>query len=280
MSDTIRVLLVDDEEQFVVNMARILGFRGLKVSYALNGADALGMMERGIEFDVVVLDVKMPGMDGITVLGEIKRRAPETEVIMLTGHATLSSGTEAMRRGAFDYLMKPCDTEDLVEKIKEAHETEVMKRHPVLWPRKMVRDIPLHALEGLHPDDSLDRAVEMLKRKPGRPVFERVFILDREDRVLGVVWRRDLLDQGKETQKKDDVTWDELLKHPEWLPPRNLGEIMTHNPPSTQSNALLTDAAGQMFVNNIRRLPVIRAGRTIGIIHMQDVFQYLDGEME
>ena len=124
MGEKIRVLLVDDEQRFVKNLTRILKGRGFDASQALNGREALDMVKKGASFDVVVLDVKMPGMDGIVTLEEIKKWAPDTEVIMLTGHATLSSGTEAMKKGAFDYIMKPCDIEELCEKIREAQEAE------------------------------------------------------------------------------------------------------------------------------------------------------------
>ena len=151
MTSKIRVLLVDDEEQFVKNMARILKFRGFEVTTALSGHQALDAVKYAGGFDVVVLDIKMPGMDGVETLGQIKKWAPDTEVIMLTGHASLSSGTQALTLGAYDYLMKPCDVEDLVEKIREAHEAESMKRHPVLWPRKLVREITLHPDQGTGP---------------------------------------------------------------------------------------------------------------------------------
>lgn len=142
MNNSIRVLLVDDEERFVLNLARLLEFRGFKVSTALDGFKALEALEKKDEgFDVVVLDVKMPGMDGITTLGKIKKKFPDIEVIMLTGHATLESGLQCIREGAFDYLMKPCDIEDITKKIKEACEVERIKSRPMLWPRNPVKEI-------------------------------------------------------------------------------------------------------------------------------------------
>lgn len=279
MTEKIRVLLVDDEEQFVVNLARLLKTRGFDVAQALSGHAALDCVKYGGGFDVVVLDVKMPGMDGIATLAEIKKWAPDTEVIMLTGHATLTSGTEAMRKGAYDYLMKPCDIEYLVEKIMEAHEEEVIKRHPVLWPRKMVRDIPLHRYVGLLPDDPLVKALEMMSREPGESNIKEVYVIAPEDRLLGVVTRQDLIKQAQRSREVS-VTWTTLLENPHWLPDKSLSEIMKPDPVTTQSNALLTDAANQMFMHNVRRLPVIRAGKIIGIIKMQDIFQHLDGEIE
>lgn len=87
---------------------------------AFNGQEALEKLDKNRNLDVVILDVKMPGMDGIETLGKIKKSYPLTEVIMLTGHATVESAIEGMKSGAFDYLMKPCDLELLMVKVEEA----------------------------------------------------------------------------------------------------------------------------------------------------------------
>lgn len=117
----IRVLLVDDEEQFVQTLAERLEMRDYDVTTSLSGEDALEKV-KGYNFDVVVLDVLMPGVDGIETLREIKTLKPLTEVIMLTGHATVETAIEGMKLGAYDYLIKPCETEELVTKIDKAHE--------------------------------------------------------------------------------------------------------------------------------------------------------------
>lgn len=280
MKKDIRVLLVDDEKQFVGNMKKILTARGFDATGAFSGRDAVDAIKYGGGFDVVVLDLKMPGMDGIETLGEIKKWAPDTEVIMLTGHVTLSSGTEAMRRGAYDFLMKPCDIEDLIEKICEAHETESIRRHPVLWPRKMVREIPLQDFMKLDAHDPIQRAVELMSRQSGEPAVEEIYVLDPEGRILGVVSKRDLLNVAQRAHNDHTITWPELLGNSRLLPSTTMGKIMRQDPITTQSNAFLTDAANQMFMNNVRCLPVIRAGKMIGMVRMQDIFQYLDSEIE
>ncbi len=114
------VLLVDDEEPFVEAMTKRLTKRNLRVIMAFSGPDALEKLEKNQSLDVVILDVKMPGMDGIAVLKEIKKAHPLVEVIMLTGHATVESAIEGMKSGAFDYLMKPCDLEQLMLKVELA----------------------------------------------------------------------------------------------------------------------------------------------------------------
>jgi len=114
------ILLVDDEVPFVEAMTRRLKKRNLTVLSAFSGGEALEKLAGDASIDVVVLDVKMPGMDGIETLREIKKRHPLTEVVMLTGHATVETAIDGMKLGAFDYLMKPCDMDELLAKVAEA----------------------------------------------------------------------------------------------------------------------------------------------------------------
>jgi DNA-binding NtrC family response regulator len=116
-----RVLLVDDEEQFVEVLGQRLQGRGFKVDTAFNGDDAIEFINAH-DVDVVVLDVLMPGRDGLETLREIKRIKPIIEVIMLTGHGTVDTAIQGMKLAAYDYLMKPTDTAELVEKIAKAHQ--------------------------------------------------------------------------------------------------------------------------------------------------------------
>jgi two-component system, OmpR family, response regulator CpxR len=117
---TVKVLLIDDEPQFVEVLAERLVARGFNVQTALTGDEGLAKLQEQ-EADVVILDVQMPGRDGVETLREIKRIKPLIEVIMLTGHATIESGIQGLKLGAYDYLMKPTDTEDLVAKILRAY---------------------------------------------------------------------------------------------------------------------------------------------------------------
>lgn len=119
--DHIKLLLVDDEEDFLDLFAKRFSKKGFIVHGINNGLDALKYLEEH-KVDVVILDVKMPGMDGIEVLKEIKKRYPVTEVIMLTGHGSIESGIQGMSYGAYDYVMKPYDTDDLIKKINEAYD--------------------------------------------------------------------------------------------------------------------------------------------------------------
>jgi DNA-binding NtrC family response regulator len=116
-----KILLVDDEEIFVRNMAKLLNARGYEVTTALSGDAAIRALSEQL-VDVVVLDLKMPGMDGLATLKEMQKLDLFTQVLMLTGHGSIDSALEAMRLGAYDYLTKPCEIDELVLKIEGAWE--------------------------------------------------------------------------------------------------------------------------------------------------------------
>jgi DNA-binding NtrC family response regulator len=140
------VLLVDDEAPFVETMTKRLAKRELKVNTALSGKEALEMLDKHRNTDVVILDVKMPEMDGIETLRQIKKAYPLTEVIMLTGHATVETAIEGMKLGAYDYLMKPCDIEQLMEKVQEA--TKKKRDHEKRIREARVKEaLSVHGLE-------------------------------------------------------------------------------------------------------------------------------------
>jgi DNA-binding NtrC family response regulator len=119
MKDTPRVLVVDDEIGLRDTMFKRLKKRGLEVSTAGSGEEALDILSRD-PFDVIVLDVKMPGIDGIETLKRIKAIQPDYEVIILSGHASLDLARRIVELGGFDYLLKPFDFEDLLVKIEGA----------------------------------------------------------------------------------------------------------------------------------------------------------------
>ena len=118
-TEGIRLLLVDDEQDFTSALKRRLDRRGLKVTVADSGETGLASLAES-PADVVVLDVRMPGMDGLSVLARIKEQWPTVEVVMLTGHASMEVAIRGMELGAFDYLMKPVDFQDLLYKVEDA----------------------------------------------------------------------------------------------------------------------------------------------------------------
>jgi DNA-binding NtrC family response regulator len=122
----IKVLLIDDEIGYVNVLSNRLSKRGFDVGKANSGSEAFKIL-RQRTFDVAILDLKMADMDGIEVLKILKKMAPEMIVIMLTGHGSAEAAHEGIRQGAFDYLTKPCELDELIPKIMEAYE-----KRPVL----------------------------------------------------------------------------------------------------------------------------------------------------
>ena len=124
--DNFKILIVDDENDFRETIIKRLRARKVDIEGADSGPKALEMLDAQ-DFDVIVLDVKMPGMDGIETLREIKLKKPLVEVIMLTGHASVESGIQGMQLGAFDYVMKPVALDELLEKMRQAYERKVIQ---------------------------------------------------------------------------------------------------------------------------------------------------------
>ena len=119
--ETLKLMLVDDEKRYLQTTAKLMEKKGIEVVTAQSGEQALDLL-RTHDVHVVILDIKMPGMDGFKTLRAIKTLYPQVEVIMLTGHATMDSAIEGLQFGAFDYVMKPADIDDIVNKAYEAFE--------------------------------------------------------------------------------------------------------------------------------------------------------------
>lgn len=130
----VRLLIVDDEEEFLVSLTRVLTRRGMLVAKAANSVSALKLLSRQ-PFDVALLDIKMPRIDGIQLFHQIKIRHPLVEVIMLTGHPSVETAFESSRVGAFRYLTKPPDIEELTRSIREAYR---VSRHRTEQEREMI----------------------------------------------------------------------------------------------------------------------------------------------
>jgi DNA-binding NtrC family response regulator len=124
--DKIRLLVVDDEVRFIEALSRRLGLRDFDVTAVTSGKEALRTAERQA-FDVAVLDLKMPEMSGERLLGLLKERDPSVEVIMLTGHGSVDSAVNCTKLGAFHYLEKPCETDELLRVLREAYQRRVEK---------------------------------------------------------------------------------------------------------------------------------------------------------
>jgi DNA-binding NtrC family response regulator len=120
-----KVLVVDDEQEFLDTLAERMRNRGMDVSTTTSATDALKKAEEE-SYDAIVLDLMMPEMDGLEVLKALKKKKPELQIVLLTGHATLAKGIEAMKLGAIDFIEKPADLKVLIEKIKEAKAQKIV----------------------------------------------------------------------------------------------------------------------------------------------------------
>ncbi len=127
MSSKPRVLIVDDEERYRTTLRKLLTVREIEAKDVGSAMEAFSELAQG-SYDVILLDVKMPEIDGIEALGRIKRDYPSVEVIILTGHASVDAAVEIMKLGGYEYLLKPCPIDELAGKIESA------------WERKMARD--------------------------------------------------------------------------------------------------------------------------------------------
>ena len=128
--NTIKVLLVDDEAEFSETLIKRMKKRNVDITGVRSGEEALQTLDQG-PIDVVILDVRMPGMDGIETLRVLKKRHPLIEVIMLTGHASVEVAVQGMEFGAFDYLMKPMQIDDLLYKIQDAHQQKIIQEQKI-----------------------------------------------------------------------------------------------------------------------------------------------------
>jgi len=120
-----KVLLVDDDTEFTEVLAERMGTRGLKVDMANDGPSAIDKVKHD-SYDAIILDLAMPGMDGIETMKALLKRQPDLQIILLTGHATLEKGVEAVKLGAMDFLEKPANLEKLMSKIKKAHNQKML----------------------------------------------------------------------------------------------------------------------------------------------------------
>ena len=133
--DAIQVLLVDDEVEFLETLIKRMKKRNVDITGVKSGEEALMALDQN-QVDVVILDVRMPGMDGIETLKEIKKRYPLIEVIMLTGHASVEVAVQGMELGAFDYLMKPMNIDELLYKVEDAHKNKLIQEEKLKTLRK------------------------------------------------------------------------------------------------------------------------------------------------
>jgi CheY-like chemotaxis protein/CBS-domain-containing membrane protein len=291
MSDTIKVLLVDDEEQFRATTKKLLNRRGFETILAGSGEEAVDKLDENP--DIVILDIKMPGMDGHQALKEIKSRTPDIPVIMLTGHGTMPSAREALIEGAFDYLSKPCDIDVLAAKITDAYQQ--MKAEGVA-EEKRVMDvmIPLEDYTTMKGSQTIGEAILKLKESFASKVstsrimetgHRSILILDDKNEVEGILSIRDLLKGimpaylgAAKPSMADSIQYSPMFwsgmftSEVKGLAKREIRDLMSPAPFTIDGESNLMEAAYMMVANKLRRLVVLTSGKLAGVIREQDLF--------
>jgi CheY-like chemotaxis protein len=295
MPTKIKVMMVDDEARFRDTTSRLLQKRGFETTIAASGEEALELIRQAPQ-DVVVLDVKMEGMDGHTALAEIKRIAPETRVIMLTGHGSPDSARTSLERAAFDYLTKPCDIDILAVKINEAYAAKTGGEGRV---EKKARDIMLGIADftSISVDSTVREAMERLLASftslvSSSRIMEAghraLLVYDAGGSLVGILSIADLI-QGvlpaylaaQRSDQLDEIRyssmfwggWDGLFSvQAQSLADKRVGDLMSETPPTIDENANLMEVADLMHKTGKRRLIVTAGNKVVGIIREQALF--------
>jgi DNA-binding response OmpR family regulator len=276
----IRVLIADDEERFRTTTEAILKKRGFSVIVAAGGFQAIEENQKN-NFDVVVLDLKMPGIDGNEALRRIKQNKPDVEVIMLTGHGTYETAIAGLRRGVFDYLTKPCDIDLLIRKIQDAF----ARKQGLAEKEKRIRDImvPLSEFSTIREDRTVAEAVEtlaqsfakaMITNTLSETVHRSVLVLDHRGRVIGVLIFQDLLRALQPPSLRlrppshpgmFTIMVQDILK-------QTVRELMSEVPPVIDTGADLMEAANRLLLLKVPRLLVMERDNPVGVVREQDLF--------
>ncbi|UCE54438.1 MAG: response regulator [Desulfobacterales bacterium] len=299
MSKKIKVLMVDDEEKFRLTTKKILNRKGFDTLLAAGGEKAIELLKE--EPEVVVLDIKMPGMDGHDTLQEIKKRRPDLPVIMLTGHGALPSAQEALNQGAYDYLTKPCDIDLLTSKITDAYRHSKVE---VDFEEKTVREvmIPLEDYTTQHQNSTIREAVFKLRESFAAKVstnnimetgHRSLLVYDDNGKIIGILAIIDLLKtimpaylSAPKPSMADSIQyspmfWSGMFKREtSRLASKSIKDVMSPAPSSIDANANLMEAAYTMIKLNQRRLTVEWSGEIVGVIREQDLFFEIEKIMQ
>ncbi|MDH3356244.1 MAG: response regulator [Desulfobacteraceae bacterium] len=292
MSEKIKVLMVDDEVQFRATTKKILNKRGFDTILADSGEEAIEKLAE--KPDVVILDIKMPGMDGHQALKEIKKHSPDLPVIMLTGHGALPSAQEALAEGAFDYLSKPCDINLLAGKITDAFRQATAGVAPIKEKTVSEVMIPLEYYTTLTEGNTIQDAVEKLKASFSAEVstsrlmetgHRSFLVFDENGEVKGMVAIVDLLSaimpgylSAPKPSMADSIQYSPMFwsgmftLEVKQLAAKNVKDIMSSVPLTIDADANLMEAAHMMVYQQEPRLVVVRNKAVVGIIREQDLF--------
>lgn len=287
----IKVLMVDDEAQFRETTSKILTRRGYETTMAGTGEEAMAILEKA-HHDVVVLDIKMPGMGGHETLTRIKQAHPGIQVIMLTGHGDLESAQTSFHREAFDYLTKPCDIDRLAARINDAFTMARTGRRP----EKKARDImiSLDDYTTIQPDRSVREGIEQLKNsfdslistdKLMQTGHRSILVLNDRGNLVGVLGINDLIAALRpaylsapkpsmaDSMQYSTMFWTGLFTvQAKQLAGRKVAEIMSPPPQKVDADANLMELANLLYEHDCRRLVVEEERQVIGVVREQEIF--------
>jgi len=290
-----KVMMVDDEPRFRETASKLLRKKGFETTIAGSGEEAINII-RKTPHDVVVLDVKMEGMDGHTTLAEIKKIAPQTQVIMLTGHGSTDSAVNSHKLAAFDYLTKPCDIDILAAKINEAY---AVRQTGAARTEKKVRDIMTEvddystvtltttirdAIAKLMGSQTQLASSNLIREAGHRSLI----VFDGQKNFVGLLRMKDLIKGARpaylslpKSSKADSVRfshvftggWDGLFTiQMNALADKKVGELALDSPPMIDENANLMEVAELLFKTQRTRLIVTSGKKVVGILREQDLF--------
>lgn len=291
MNPIINVLMVDDEERFRQTTQKVLESRGFQVILAASGQQAIERLSANP--DVVVLDIKMPGMDGHETLDKIKALAPDLPVIMLTGHGTLPSARKTLSRGAFDYLTKPCDISLLSSKIQDAYQRT---QHNRSAGEKTVSHVmvPISEYTVLNADQTIQDAMQALKDSFAAKIttnslmetgHRSILVTDISGNLAGILSIKDLLaaimpsylsapkPSTADSLQYSPMFWSNMFTDQvRLLGRKRIRDVMSPPPATIDADANLMEAAHMMLEQNARRLAVFDNNGLTGVIREQDLF--------
>ena len=292
MSKKITVLMVDDEVQFRETTKKILEKKGFDILMAANGPEALAQLANAP--DVIVLDIRMPGMDGNETLAEIKRQQPNIPVIMLTGHGADKTAKKALDQGAFDFLTKPCDVDTLALRILDACEQSVTRQSGDTEHKVADVMIPVKEYASLLESQTVAEGIKELKRtfspqlRTGSIMetgHRSLLVFGSDGQLKGILAIMDLLEaimpgylsapkpSTADSLQYSPMFWSGLFtRQVHQMADTPVSELMSPTPPSIDMDANLMEAAYLMVTNRCRRMVVLHKGNVAGVIREQDLF--------
>ena len=296
MTKKIKILMVDDETQFRETTRKILEKKGFETIMAGSGREALDQLDQ--QPDVVVLDVRMPDMDGNETLAELQKQSPGLPVIMLTGHGADDSARQALTHGAVDYLSKPCDIDLLASRILDAIRHKDVDVDPNRERKVDEVMIPLAEYTTLNENQTVAEGIAELKKSFTPQIHtsrimetghRSLLVFDSAGELKGILSIMDLLEgimpgylsapkpSMADSMQYSPMFWTGMFtRETHQLASKPVGDLMSPTPPTIDAQANLMEAAYMMVHNRCRRMIVFQDGRVVGVIREQDLFFELE----